>query len=485
MTINLYNTESGRIEPFTPVTAGQAGIYVCGATVQGAPHIGHMRASVVFDQLRRWLTYRGYAVTLVRNVTDIDDKILTKSVEEGRPWWAHAYYYEQEFTAAYAAMGVLPPTYEPRATGHIGEMVALIERLITAGHAYRATDGSADVYFDVHSFPGYGGLTHQQLADMSDAADAPARGKRDPRDFALWKSTRDGEPDTAAWDTPWGRGRPGWHIECSAMATRYLGGEFDIHGGGLDLRFPHHENERAQSQAAGDPFVRVWMHSGLLSIGGDKMSKSLGNSVFAHELFDTYSPLVVRFFLSTAHYRSTLEFSDDTVAAQQSALERISGFVTRARQALGDDAPAVPSAQAGYDERVVDVPDAFAAAMDDDLSIPRALAVVFERVGAGFKALEAGAAGPELAGIVAEVELMLDLLGVNPTSVHWAGENAGGSAPAANRALDALVDVLATQRLEAKAQRDFATADALRDQLAAAGIAIEDTPGGYRYELRE
>jgi cysteinyl-tRNA synthetase len=482
VTIKLYNTASRSLEPFTPVHEGRAGIYVCGATVQGAPHIGHMRSAVVFDQLRRWLSYRGFEVTLVRNVTDIDDKILSKSAEEGREWWAHAYLYEQEFTAAYDAMGVLRPTYEPRATGHITEMIELIERLLAAGHAYQALDGSGDVYFDAASWPEYGSLTNQRLQDLTDAEDAPLRGKKDPRDFALWKAHKEDEPDTASWPTPWGRGRPGWHIECSAMSTKYLGADFDIHGGGLDLRFPHHENERAQSTAAGDPFARIWMHSGLLNIGGDKMSKSLGNSVFAHELFAQFPAITVRYFLSSAHYRSVLEYSEELMAQQQAALDRFANFLTRAREVLGEAAPPVPEAVAGWAGRAVEVPEEFAAAMDDDLSIPRALAVAFDRVGEGFRLLEAGRTGAELVRVVAEVELMLDVLGVNPSAANWAGASGGDDAMA--RALDALIGELAAERLEAKAQQDYTRADAIRDQLAAAGVALEDTADGFRYQIK-
>ena len=489
MTIQLYNTATRTIEPFRSVVDGRVGIYVCGATVQGAPHIGHMRSAVVFDQLRRWLGYRGYDVTLVRNVTDIDDKILSKSVEEGRSWWAHAYHYEQVFTAAYDRMGVLRPSYEPRATGHITEMVELISRLLEAGLAYEALDCSGDVYFAASAWPEYGALTNQRLEDMSDAADAPLRGKKDPRDFALWKAHKPEDPESASWPTPWGRGRPGWHIECSAMSTKYLGAEFDIHGGGLDLRFPHHENELAQSRAAGDPFARVWMHSGLLNVGGDKMSKSLGNSIFAHALFDRFPAITVRYFLSTAHYRSVLEFSEGLVAQQQAALERFTNFLDRARRLLGEDAPPVPEAAAGYRDRVVDVPDEFAAAMDEDLSIPRALAVAFDRVGEGNRQLETAGTAPDadtragLARIVAEIELMLDILGVNPTSPVWASASAQDDA--ATRALDSLVSELAAERLAAKAEKDYARADAIRDRLTAAGIAIEDTPGGFRWALAD
>lgn len=483
MTIQLYNSKIRKLEPFAPVNPGRASLYVCGATVQGAPHIGHMRSAVVFDQLRRWMTFRNFDVTLVRNVTDIDDKILSKSVDEGRPWWAHAFLYEQVFTDAYARIGVAPPTYEPRATGHIPEMIALIARLIEAGHAYPAQDGSGDVYFDTASWPEYGSLTRQDRDSMEDAADAPVRGKRDPRDFAVWKGHKDSDPVTASWETPWGRGRPGWHIECSAMSTKYLGAQFDIHGGGRDLRFPHHENEMAQSNAAGDPFANLWMHSGLVSVDGNKMSKSLGNSIFAHDLFDEYSPLLVRFFLTSGHYRSQLEFTRDNVAQQQAAVTRISNFLTRARTELGDAAPAVVSFETGYESGHV-APE-FAQAMDDDLSTPRALAVVFEYVSQGYKLLEAGASAnrEELSHTLVAVETMLDTLGINPTGRVWA--ETGDSADAAAQALDVLVSELATRRLEAKKEKDFATADAIRDQLTQAGIVIEDTADGFRYHLKD
>ena len=483
MTIQLYNSKTRTLEPFTPVTQGSVSIYVCGATVQGAPHIGHMRSAVVFDQLRRWMTYRNFDVTLVRNVTDIDDKILSKSVDEGRPWWAHAYLYEQVFTDAYNRIGVAPPTYEPRATGHIPEMIDLIARLIEAGHAYPAQDGSGDVYFDTASWPEYGTLTRQDRDSMEDAADAPVRGKRDSRDFAVWKGHKGSDPVTASWATPWGRGRPGWHIECSAMSTKYLGAQFDIHGGGRDLRFPHHENEMAQSNAAGDPFANLWMHSGLVSVDGNKMSKSLGNSIFAHDLFDEYSPLLVRFFLTSGHYRSQLEFTRENVAQQQAAVTRISNFLTRARTELGDAAPAVVSFENGYESGHV-APE-FAQAMDDDLSTPRALAVVFEYVSQGYKLLEDGASAnrEELSHTLVAVETMLDTLGINPTGPVWA--ETGDSADAAAQALDVLVSELATRRLEAKKDKDFATADAIRDQLTQAGIVIEDTADGFRYHLKD
>jgi cysteinyl-tRNA synthetase len=482
VTISLYNTASRTTEELRPVHDGQVGIYVCGATVQGQPHIGHLRSASVFDTLRRWLLYSGYRVTMIRNVTDIDDKILTKSVEEGREWFAHAYKYERAFTAAYEALDVLPPSSEPRATGHITEMIELISRLIEAGHAYPALDGSADVYFDAASWADYGQLTNQRLEDMELSEGAELRGKKDARDFALWKAHKPEEPITASWPSPWGRGRPGWHIECSAMSTKYLGANFDIHGGGLDLRFPHHENELAQSRAAGDAFANIWMHSGLLNVGGDKMSKSLGNSVFASDLFARFSPLAVRYFLTGAGYRSTLDFSDEAMERSESSLERLTNFLQRARQSLGDNAPALPDVRDGYAGRSLDVPVEFAAALDDDLGVPRALSVVFASVTEGAKLLDSGTDSQQLARIVAEVELMLDILGVNPSAEAWA---VTASDAKAESALEALIATMAERRAEAKAVKDFATADSIRDELAAAGVVIEDTADGYRYHLSE
>jgi len=284
VTLRLYDTATREVRDFEPLVAGEVSVYHCGLTVQSAPHVGHIRKEVVFDVLRRWLTTKGFQVTVIANVTDIDDKILIKSADAGVPWWAHAYRFERELHDAYAALGCLSPTYEPRATGHITEMLELIEILLERGHAYVADDGSGDVYFDVRSWPAYGSLSRQRIEDMEPAADADPRGKRDPRDFALWKGHKPDEPETASWPAPWGRGRPGWHLECSAMAGKYLGDRFDIHGGGIDLRFPHHENELAQSTAAGRPFARYWMHNAWVTAAGEKMSKSLGNGALVSEV---------------------------------------------------------------------------------------------------------------------------------------------------------------------------------------------------------
>ncbi len=432
VTLRLYDTATHAVRDFVPLTEGRAGIYVCGATPQSAPHIGHLRAAVSFDVLRRWLTRTGYQVTYVRNVTDIDDKILVRSAEAGRPWWAHAYEFEQAFDAAYDTLNALRPSYAPRATGHATEMVELIGRLVDAGHAYPAPDGSGDVYFDVRSWPSYGELTHQRVEDMEPAADAdPSAKKRDPRDFALWKGAKAGEPATASWPTPWGRGRPGWHLECSAMATRYLGATFDIHGGGLDLRFPHHENEIAQSRAAGDGFARYWLHNGWVVQGGEKMSKSLGNVMALDVLVEQVPPAVIRYLLAVPHYRSNIEVVvPDSLTEAATAYERIENFVTRAAEVFA-------GALTDADPTTVELPEAYVRAMDDDLGTPAALAVMHETVRAGNTALAAGddAALP----LALRVRAMADVLGIDPLDPHWLTAAGGRGHDPARAALDALV----------------------------------------------
>lgn len=465
MTLRLHDTAARAVREFTPLRPGQASVYVCGLTVQGPPHVGHVRAAVAFDVLRRWLTASGLEVTYVRNVTDIDDKILTKAGEHGVPWWAWAYTNELACTRAYDVLGVLPPTYEPRATGHVPDMVTLMERLVERGHAY-AVDG--DVYFDVRSFPEYGALTRQRVEDLEPAADTDTDDrKRDPRDFALWKAVKPGEPETASWPTPWGRGRPGWHLECSAMAGRYLGPEFDIHGGGLDLRFPHHENEQAQSRAAGDPFARYWMHNGWVTLGGEKMSKSLGNTALVDEVVRRVRPVELRYYLVAPHYRSTVEFTDAALAEAGAAYRRIESFVHRAAERAGRDVP-------------TSLPPAFREAMDDDLGTPAAVAVVHEVVRAGNTALADGddAATAEALG---SVRGMLDVLGLDPLDPHWAA--GGGTDDRLAGVTDGLVRLALEQRQAARARKDYAAADTLRDQLTALGVQVEDTPQGPRWEL--
>ena len=461
----LYDTATQSVRLFEPVAPGKVSIYHCGLTVQSGPHLGHIRKEVVFDILRRWLTWCGYEVTVIANITDIDDKILIKSAEAGTPWFAHAYRFERELHDAYAALGCLPPTYEPRATGHIPEMIEMIKILIERGHAYQAPDSSGDVYFDVKSWPAYGSLSHQNIDDMEPAADSDPRGKRDPRDFALWKGHKDSEPETASWPTPWGRGRPGWHLECSAMAGKYLGDEFDIHGGGLDLRFPHHENELAQSRAAGQRFARYWMHNELLTTAGEKMSKSLGNSALVSEVIKRFPARAVRLYLSQPHYRSPIEYSDAAIAESVAALERIDNFVRRAADVVGVVA-----------ERV---PQEFAAAMNDDLGTPAAVAVLHNAVREGNQALEAGETDL-VATRLAAVMGMLAILGLDATSGAWERN--------VDQQLTAVVDGLVTELLKhreaARERKDFAAADAIRDSLAALGVEVLDTPQGPRWRVR-
>ncbi len=473
MTLHLYDSATRTTRELVPLRPGHVGLYVCGATVQGPPHIGHVKTAVGFDVLVRWLRRSGFEVTFVRNVTDIDDKILQRSAEEGVPWWAWAARWEREFTGAYDAVGVLPPTYEPRATGHVTEMVELMDRLVAGGHAYVGRDG--DVWFDVRSWPEYGALTNQRPDDLpgDDDGAGEGSGKRDPRDFALWKAPKPGEPESAAWPTPYGRGRPGWHLECSAMARRYLGADFDIHGGGRDLRFPHHENELAQSRAAGDGFAGTWLHAGLLNVDGAKMSKSLGNFLLVSDVLAATTPVVLRYALTAAHYRSTLEWNADTLPEAEATWARIAGFVERATERVREAGVPVTDAEPATAE----LPAAFAAALDDDLNVPAALAVVHEHVRAGNIALADGTPDEVRAALVA-VRAMLEVLGLDP--VRWAGT---GDDSRATRALDALVTAELAARAKARAERDWATADAVRARLAEAGIVVEDSPTGPRWTL--
>lgn len=469
--MRFYDSASATIREFEPVVPGEARIYYCGATVQGEPHLGHIRSALVFDQLSRWMRYRGLKVTTVRNVTDIDDKILAKSADSMEPgfegefpneqWWALAYRFEKVFAQAYAALGIDPPTYEPRATGHIPEMFALIQRLIDRGHAYPALDDSGDVYFDVRSWDKYGALTNQSVEDMQDSADADPRGKRDPRDFALWKGYKEGEPLTASWESPWGRGRPGWHLECSAMAGKYLGSRFDIHGGGLDLRFPHHENELAQSTAAGDDFANFWMHNGMVTYEGEKMSKSIGNTISPAQMLQMARPLVVRYYLGSAHYRSILDYRPSSLQEAATAIERVEAFLAATQDVLKPGR---------------EVPEAFAEAMDDDVNIPRALAVLHEQTRAGNAALAAGEDASETANAVMA---MAEVLGL----AQLMSFNAEGTSGAEHEALDALIQAVLAERADARAQKDWAKADAMRDLLASAGVQVKDGANGSSWSV--
>ena len=459
MALSLYNTATRTVSEFRPITPGKVGIYLCGATVQAPPHIGHIRSGVNFDILRRWLAASGFDVTFIRNVTDIDDKILHKAVHESIPWWAVAMKYERAFTDAYKALNVLPPTYEPRATGHITQMVELMEILIEKGHAY--APGNGDVYLEVRTLSSYLTLSNQKLDDLLPAGDAEDRLKRDPRDFALWKASKPGEP---SWPTPWGDGRPGWHLECSAMAQAYLGETFDIHGGGLDLIFPHHENEIAQSEAAGYGFANVWMHNAWVTTAGEKMSKSLGNSLQVQELIKKVRGIELRWYLGSAHYRSMLEFSFEALEESAVAFRRIEAFLDRSIGILGKTPEGI-------------ITSGFADAMNDDLAVPAALAFLSETVKSGNNALAANDL-VSLEVAVAEVRGTLGVLGCDPLDEAFLGSH-----PSNTDAIDGLISLALQQREAARARKDFAASDAIRDQIAALGIVIEDTPQGPRWQM--
>jgi cysteinyl-tRNA synthetase len=479
VSLSLFDSKTQAVRAFSPIVPGQVGIYLCGPTVQGAPHVGHLRSALVYDQLRRWLTVRGNNVTLVRNVTDIDDKVLDNAKLTGEAWWALAYRYEIEFNSAYSALGILAPTYEPRATAAIPEMIAIIERLIANGYAYVADDGSANVYFAAGKWADYGELTNQRITDMESTDDADPRGKRESHDFALWKAHKSGEPESAAWQTPFGtnqgKGRPGWHIECSAMSTKYLGSKFDIHGGGLDLRFPHHENELAQSRAAGDEFANYWLHNGLVNVSGQKMSKSLGNSIFASDLLAAGRGIAVRYYLGSAHYRSVLDYHEGVLDEAESAISRIETFIERATRRLAETKFAASPVAAAQLLSVL--PVEFVNAMDDDLAIPAALGALHETVRAGNSSLDAEDLAATAQALIA-VHAMTEVLGINPAA--W---SATSPSAAKDDALEALVVSLIAERDAARAAKDFARSDAIRDQLKAAGIVLEDAADGTHWSV--
>lgn len=459
--LSLYDTLTRTTSEFTPLKAGEVGIYLCGATVQAPPHIGHVRSGVNFDILRRWLTRSGYNVTFIRNVTDIDDKILHKAVHEQAPWWAVAMKYEREFTQAYAALNVLPPTYEPRATGHVTQMIELMQLLIEKGAAY--APGNGDVYLEVRKLSSYLTLSRQKLDDLQPAADADETFKKDPRDFALWKAAKPGDP---SWPTPWGPGRPGWHLECSAMAHAYLGEAFDIHGGGLDLIFPHHENEIAQSEAAGYSFAKRWLHNAWVTASGEKMSKSLGNSLQVHELLKSVRGIELRWYLGSAHYRSMLEFSHEALAESATAFRRIEGFLNRSVEILG--AEPVPT-----------ISQVFTDAMNDDLAVPTALASISEALRAGNSAITAGDTAT-IENSANEIRGALEILGCDPFDPAFASSTAVEDI---GTALDGVIQLALAQRTAARARKDFAASDQIRDGLAVLGITIEDTAQGPRWSI--
>ena len=452
--LNLYDTKNRSVSEFKPIKKGEVGIYLCGATVQAPPHIGHIRSGVNFDILRRWLIAKGFDVTFVRNVTDIDDKILHKAVHEEIPWWAVAMKYERAFSDAYTALNVLPPTYEPRATSHITQMIELMKKLIDNGSAY--APGNGDVYLEVRKLKEYLTLSNQKLDDLLPSEDADSKSKKDPRDFALWKAAKEGDP---SWPTPWGDGRPGWHLECSAMAHAYLGESFDIHGGGLDLIFPHHENEIAQSNAAGYKFANTWMHNAWVTTSGEKMSKSLGNSLQVVEILKKVRGIELRWYLGSAHYRSMLEFSFEALEESATAFRRIEAFLSRAESVLGTSPELL-------------IADEFASAMNDDLAVPQALAFIAESMRIGNSAGEDKKVIAKSAG---EIRGALSILGCDPKDAVFATSKSNDAA------LDGLIKLALEQREAARLRKDFATADQIRDQIAALGITVEDTSNGPRW----
>lgn len=496
MDLRLYDTKSRQLQALVPLKPGHVGIYLCGPTVQGGPHIGHLRAAVCFDVLIRWLEYNDQDITYIRNITDIDDKILNKAAEAGEEWWAWAARFEREFHAAYDTLDLLPPTYEPRATGHIPEQIALIERLIERGHGY--ADGNGNVYFSVASQPDYGSLTNQSPDAMrADPDSGSDMGKRDVRDFAMWKAAKPGEPQTASWDSPWGRGRPAWHLECSAMSHRYLGEAFDIHGGGIDLRFPHHENEQAQSHAAGWDFANLWVHNSWVTMANEKMSKSLGNVLSLDNLLQDYPAVVIRFALVTVHYRSMIEWSDETLPRAAQAWNKISSFVYEASELLAENASDLAgSVTLGLEQ----IPPPFAAAMNDDLNVALALAEIYARIKVGRQTLR-DRDWAASAHVLSQVRSMLDVLGLDPIRWQNLGASQTGEAAAASDdpagtisgsgrgshramgALKALVGSVIERRQEARANKDWETSDKLRDQLKDIGILIEDGPDGPTWHL--
>lgn len=526
--LHLYNTASHSTNTFVPKKPGQVGMYVCGATVQSSPHIGHIRAAIAFDIIRRWMLRLGYKVTFVRNVTDIDDKIMKKANESGQNWWERAYIYEREFTKSYNTLGVLAPTVEPRATGHITDMVELIERLIERGHAYviKDSDGNptGNVYFDVPSWEHYGELTHQNQNQNETCADeaaaiADAKGpsvdaaendiynptdpadaspdKHDPRDFALWKAPCDFDQTDARWKTPFGEGRPGWHIECSAMSHRYLGDDFDIHGGGLDLRFPHHENEMAQTRAAGWESANVWMHSAWVTAKGEKMSKSLGNGLSVPVVLANNSAWVVRYALGAVQYRAMLEWSDQALVESKSAYDRIMNFLERAGRLLDKK----PTCEEVHSVNADELPEDFTRAMNDDINVSGAIAEIFTTIRQGNALIDDCSKDSSQAQsesvqkliylAVLQVRAMLDTLGLDPYAQTWASNDNQSSAEGSNgkeskehSALDSLITLQLKARADARKAKDFATADAIRDALNNAGIVIVDTSQGSSWHLQ-
>ena len=452
--LHIHNSLTRRKEPFQPIEPGKVRMYVCGMTVYDYCHIGHARVMVVFDVIARYLRASGYHLTYVRNITDIDDKIIKRAQENGEDFTALTERFIQAMHEDSEALGVLPPDEEPRATTAMADIIRMVETLIARGHAYAAANG--DVYYDVSSFPSYGQLSGEQSESLRAGARVDVdESKDDPLDFVLWKAAKPGEP---AWDSPWGRGRPGWHIECSAMSTCCLGEHFDIHGGGMDLKFPHHENEIAQSEGAtGHKFVNYWIHNGFVQVDEEKMSKSLGNFFTVREVLARYQPEVIRFFILGSHYRSPLNYTEENLDKARSALTRLY--------------TALRGIDAGQGQRVESYAERFRAAMDDDFNTPEALAVLFDLATAVNRAREQGEYPSDLAATLRELGECLGLLQDDPDAFLKGGAGAAGLS-------DAEIQSLIEARRAARAAKDWAESDRIRDLLKDQGVILEDGPQG-------
>ncbi len=468
-----------------PLRPGRVGMYVCGVTVYDFCHLGHARGAVVFDVIRRYLEHAGYEVKFVKNFTDIDDKIIARAREGGEDPLALAERFILEYQRDMKALGVRPADVEPRATEHIGDIVALVGDLVTRGAAY-VVEG--DVYFRVKAFPAYGSLSGRSTEDMLAGARVEVdERKENPLDFALWKSSKPGEP---WWESPWGRGRPGWHIECSAMSASHLGNPFDIHGGGMDLVFPHHENEIAQSEAASEKaFVRYWMHNGFVNVNREKMSKSLGNFFTIREILGRYDAEAIRLFLLSTHYRNPIDFSDQSLDEATRTLDRFYHLLGElgALGAAGDDVPAGGSGGKEAAEAVATLPERFRRAMDDDFNTAEAIGEVFKTSRALSGALARGSAGaPEAGGFLRALAGISGVLGVfDSTPEDWSARLGAFEERARSGADTEWIEARVAEREEARRSRDWGRADALRDELAARGVSLEDTAEGTVWRLKK
>jgi len=486
MRLELYNTMSRTKEPLKPVVAGRIGMYMCGPTVYSEPHLGHARGPIVFDVMRRWLEHEGFVVRLVTNVTDVghltddsaadgngEDKLARRAkLERIEPMEVAEKYFWSYFDAM-AKLNVRRPSIVPRASGHIVEQIELVQKLLDNETAYER-DGS--VYFDVSAWKDYGALSGRDPDELLEGTRVDVRSdKDDPRDFAVWKRAEDGH--IMRWNSPWGEGFPGWHLECSVMSTKYLGDEFDIHGGGLDLIFPHHESEIAQAHAAGQPFARVWTHWNMITLGGEKMAKSKDHFVTLDKLFEKFDPIAVRFHLLRSHYRSVSDFSEESLTASSQGLTRLTDTYSMVASDAGvTGADPTVERRPRDDAPFVEFRAAFAEAMNDDINTPRAIAALFDAARVVRKAVEDGAGPAYRAGAAALFDEMLaGVLGVPTAARSGSGD--------ADAALDGAVAVILEQRQLARERRDFATSDVLRDRLEALGISIEDGPDGSRWRL--